>query len=182
MLSSAVGAAGPDLGDMNLLDLIEFTRPCRARTQLRPGMNPAPTTTGTRRAGFVIEFEQTTDLRRLIGRRDHSDALVHRPTSQTELRPGRRSNDDDGGVVRDPPTVARNHTVAEIVDEALTSFEVGVADLEGVDSAARSQLPGDPSTGCTGAEEQDPRHERKSSTRSSLHPPEWGGMPHGHEP
>ena len=178
MLASAGGAAGPDLGDMDLLDLIELTRAVTGEDTTETGHESgAHDHRKATSAGLVVEFEQTTDLRRLIGRRDHGDALVHRPTSQTELRPGRRGNDDDGGVVRDPPTVARNRTVAEIVDEALTSFEVGVADLEGVDSAARSQLPGDPSTGCTGAEEQDPRHQRKSSPRSPRHPPVWGGMP-----
>ena len=48
---------------------------------------------------------------------------------------------------------ARNRTVAEIVDKALKSFEVGIADLKRVDGADGAQLPSDPSTGRAGAEE-----------------------------
>ncbi len=172
MLSGTGRAAGANLRNMNLLDLIEFTSTMPGEDTTETGHESgAHDNRNATRAGFVIEFEQTTDLRRLIGRRDHGDALVHRPTSQTELRPGRRGNDDDGRVVRDPPTVARNRTVAEIVDKSVTSFEAGIADLERVDGAAGAQLPGDPSTGRAGTEEQDPSHQRKSSPRSSRHPP-----------
>ena len=178
MLSGAGRAAGADLRNVNLLDLIEFTSTMPGEDTTETGHESgAHDNRNAARAGFVIEFEQTTDLGCLIGGRDHGDALTHRPTSHIELRTGRRGNDDHRWVVADPAATPCDRTVAEIVDKSVTSFEAGIADLERVDDAAGAQLPGDPSTGRSSTEEQDPSHQRKSSPRSSRQPPVWGGMP-----
>jgi hypothetical protein len=154
MLPSAGRAAGADFGDVNLINLIELASAVTGEDTTEAGHESgAHDHRNAARAGLVIEFEQTADLRGLIGRRDHGDALMHRTTSQTELRSRRRGNDDDGRVLTDPPTMACERAVAEVVDKALTSFEVGIADLERVDDAAGPQLPGDPGTSRTGAEE-----------------------------
>ena len=154
MLSGAGRAAGADLRNVNLLDLIEFTRTMPGEDTTETGHESgAHDNRNAARAGFVIEFEQTTDLRGLIGGRDHGDALTHRPTSHLELRTGRRGNDDHGRVIADPAAMPCDRTVAKIVDKALTPFEAGIADLERVDGATGAQLPGDPSTGRAGTEE-----------------------------
>lgn len=178
MLPSAGRAAGADLGDMDFVDLIELasamtgehTTEARHESSAHDNRNAVE-------SGLVIEFEQTSDLRGLIGGRDNGNALMNRPASQTELGPGRRGNDHGGWIVADATATAGHRAVAEIVDKARKSFEVGIADLERVNSPAGPQLPGDPSTGRTGSEEQDPQHQRKSSPRSSRQPPVWGGMP-----
>ena len=178
MLSGAGRAAGADLRNVNLLDLIEFTRTMPGEDTTETGHESgAHDNRNAARPGFVIEFEQTTDLRGLIGGCDHGDALTHRPTSHLELRTGRRGNDDHGRVIADPAAMPCDRTAAKIVDKALTPFEAGIADLERVDDAAGAQLPGDPSTGRSSTEEQDPSHQRKSSPRSSRQPPVWGGTP-----
>ena len=172
MLSGTGRAAGANLRNMNLLDLIEFTSTMPGEDTTETGHESgAHDNRNATRAGFVIEFKQTADLGCLIGGRDRGDALTHRPTSDIELRTGRRGNDDHGWVVADPAAMPCDRAVAKIVDKALTPFEAGIADLERVDSAAGAQLPGDPSTGRAGTEEQAPSHQRKSSPRSSRHPP-----------
>ena len=159
MLSSAGRAAGADLRNVNLLDLIKFTGAMPGEDTTETGHESgAHDNRNAARAGLIIEFEQTADLRGLIGRRDHGDALTYRPTSHIELRTGRGGNDDHVWVATDPAAMPCDRAVAEIVDKALTSFKTGIADLERVDGAAGTQLPGDPSTGRAGAEEHDPHH------------------------
>ena len=154
MLSSTGRAAGADLRDVNFVDLIKLTSAMTSEHTTKTGHESgAHDNRNTAGAGLVIEFKQAADLRGLIGRRDNGDALLHRPTSQTELRPGRCGGDNDVWAVADPAATARNRTVAEIVDKALKSFEVGIADLKRVDGADGAQLPSDPSTGRAGAKE-----------------------------
>ena len=180
MLASAGGAAGPDLGDMDLLDLIELTRAVTGEDTTETGHESGAHDNRKRRDRASSSSSSRRRTSSLIGGRDHGDALTHRPTSQIELRTGRRGNDDHGRVVADPAAMPCDRTVAKIVDKALTPFEAGIADLERVDGATGAQLPGDPSTSAPA-----PSRTRAISAnrrRSSRHRRSGAGCRHGHEP